>query len=875
MSQDKSSPKRKKIVETLTRNIIDGKFSPGEKVDSIRNISKQFGVSASVAHEAMKELANKMLVESGGTSGFYVSENVPVLTSKKNRKSTTNPADEPISIYCVHHNDLVWRYPYSDYAKIQLKQTQHLLDMAERHPELCFGMEQAAVLKNVLALAPELEVKLKKMAESGHFEPTGGFAIQDMNMISGESFVRNLLLGKKYYRKTTGKDPVVACLTDAFGMSAQIPQVLSSCGYRYLIPGHIIGCFDVVPPCGPFRWYSPDGSSVIVHARQEAFITHFENFGMMPVLYSPENTIKNFVEMLKEQPAHALASYTTEEFLINESIFPIVENANRLPGRRLEFTNSQTYFDRVSSSAMPDYYGEFNPSFTGCYSTRINIKQKVRDAENQLFAYEMLAAAGEKLNNTEKNWENLILCQFHDAICGCCADKAFESVLEKMQKAQVDLPVPSDKAKKLRIFNPENRSGLQLIESPVIVEGRDCQKDGDMFYFTDELAPLSAAAAAAGTKTAGEKKQNKCFETKYFKVDFSSSFPIISNKDGKNVFGHENFAEILFRPDYGTMWTEHHPGPSVYCGRNHEKETVVSITSGPVFTKAVVKGEVLPAEPEFGNLGNHWTGFESLSYTKTFIFYNDLDYFKLKIDLDWKGKNTKIAVRFPTEIAPENANASYSIPFGTIDRKPYIEVPEEYASTLKRLGHYYDPDAAGRGDWPALDFVDYSDMTSGIAVANTGTPGHHIAGKNITVSLLRSGTKVRDGYMMPQEGSFSNGKHEFVFAFRAHRAGELEKAAELGRILNHPSIVLANGKTFDSLWNCNRRNIVLSAIYNDGNKTVLRAYETVGRQCDAVFSGSLAEKNWTETDMNGSIIHKTDPSKISFKPFEIKTFLIS
>ena len=90
MSQDKSSPKRKKIVETLTRNIIDGKFSPGEKVDSIRNISKQFGVSASVAHEAMKELANKMLVESGGTSGFYVSENVPVLTSKKNRKSTTH-----------------------------------------------------------------------------------------------------------------------------------------------------------------------------------------------------------------------------------------------------------------------------------------------------------------------------------------------------------------------------------------------------------------------------------------------------------------------------------------------------------------------------------------------------------------------------------------------------------------------------------------------------------------------------------------------------------------------------------------------------------------------------------------------------------------
>ncbi|NBK24497.1 MAG: hypothetical protein EOM68_21015, partial [Spirochaetia bacterium] len=145
-----------------------------------------------------------------------------------------------------------------------------------------------------------------------------------------------------------------------------------------------------------------------------------------------------------------------------------------------------------------------------------------------------------------------------------------------------------------------------------------------------------------------------------------------------------------------------------------------------------------------GNLGNHWPGFESLEFRKVYRFYKELDYFTLDLRLDWKGFNTRIAVRFPTRIDPDESHAVYEIPFGTLERAPYWEVPPEGEKKLHGLYAYGSPQAGG--NWPALNFVDYSDCEGALAVANTGTPGHHIAGRDITVSLIRSGTATRDGY---------------------------------------------------------------------------------------------------------------------------------
>ena len=79
-------------------------------------------------------------------------------------------------------------------------------------------------------------------------------------------------------------------------------------------------------------------------------------------------------------------------------------------------------------------------------------------------------------------------------------------------------------------------------------------------------------------------------------------------------------------------------------------EEVKSILSGDVFIQVVTEGKVLPSLASDGGNDDYWGGFGSLSFRKEYRFYRHQDYFTLKLRLDWKGNNTKIAIRFPRTV---------------------------------------------------------------------------------------------------------------------------------------------------------------------------------------------------------------------------------
>ncbi len=71
---------------------------------------------------------------------------------------------------------------------------------------------------------------LQQLAREGRFAITGGGeAIVDSNMILGESLVRNFVDGLLWVEKTFGKKTQLAVRNDAFGNSAQLPQILRGC----------------------------------------------------------------------------------------------------------------------------------------------------------------------------------------------------------------------------------------------------------------------------------------------------------------------------------------------------------------------------------------------------------------------------------------------------------------------------------------------------------------------------------------------------------------------------------------------------------------------------------------------------------------------
>ena len=231
--------KRQKILKAITENISSGELAPGERIIPLRDLAKQFSVSPSVAYRALKDLETDGFLECRGTRGFYVRE--PKETPESSCADTPEGKrykrqDGRVFLSCTCHSDLTWKYPYAAYAEIRKKQFDRMADFFQRDETFHAHVEQAEPFRVYFAERPEILPLFRKMAETGRLTLTGGNLIPDLNLCSGELLVRNLQDGRKFFEQTFGISPWIANESDAFGMCAQLPQILVKSGYRVLIP---------------------------------------------------------------------------------------------------------------------------------------------------------------------------------------------------------------------------------------------------------------------------------------------------------------------------------------------------------------------------------------------------------------------------------------------------------------------------------------------------------------------------------------------------------------------------------------------------------------------------------------------------------------
>lgn len=880
--------KKQVVIDKITSHIKNGNLLPGERLMPLRDMASELGVSPSVAYRALKELESDNFLECRGTQGFYVKENGANAETEGNSSALLESASAPkvkgkMFLNCAYHSDLTWKYTYEEYESIREKQFDSMAEYFRKYENFHAHVEQALTLRMYLEKHPEKLELFRRMVKEGRLNLTGGNTIPDLNMCSGELLVRNIQAGRNYFRDTFGVNVSIANETDAFGMCVQLPQILAKSGYRHFIPGRIANWPDTIEWNTIFRWYGADGSSIIVTPPTTG-INHAGYVTNLPVIW--DETSKLYDTILKvrnsEYTGDIFAIYCCEEALFQESMFWQIDAANRTPGsRKVEFGSLQEYCERIDARNLTEIRGEFNPTFTGCYTTRIGVKQKLRNAENLMFSAEMLAAGLDMSVNVDEAWHNLQLVSFHDAVCGCHTDAANRQVNEIADKTSDMLrkaiaSCAGEEAGFL-VFNPDSTGGSVLAEyesaDDTAPKGFDVQEDAGTKYFVAEL-PSCGIARFSGCRggRGSARKSDAKFSTLFFDVDFSTSYPkIFSRKYNREVFGNDGFGEILFREDVGSMWDEAYLLEPY--GRTFQKETVESVTEGDVFHKVVTTGKCMPHPAIDGAEGNYWAGFESLSFRKEYRFYKKLDYFTLKVTLDWKGNNTKINIRFPLNLDVVNASALYDVPFAAIERKPYFEVPKKYESTLKQLNRY---NHARSGDWPARHWVDYCDNQIGVAMANSGTPAHQLVAGNIIVSLLRSGTMIADGRMRPDPGSYDNGEHCYEFAFRPHLPHEMGNAAALGRVMNRKPVVFPNKGTVKetalSFLKINRDNIVISSLRrSEDGALILRAYETLGSPVCAEIRSGLGHFDLQESDLQELEWHDVSADSISFGSFEIKT----
>lgn len=69
------------LADEMERSILDGTFSPGEKLPSLRKLHGQMGLSVSTIHQAYIELEKRGRVEAREKSGFYIKALKSILLS--------------------------------------------------------------------------------------------------------------------------------------------------------------------------------------------------------------------------------------------------------------------------------------------------------------------------------------------------------------------------------------------------------------------------------------------------------------------------------------------------------------------------------------------------------------------------------------------------------------------------------------------------------------------------------------------------------------------------------------------------------------------------------------------------------------------------
>ena len=151
------------------------------------------------------------------------------------------PAQCTVHMIGQAHLDPVWLWRWTEGRAEALATSQSAVDRLAEYTDFHFTRGEAQVYAWIEAENPALFAQIKALIDAGRWHVVNGMVIQpDMNLPGGESFVRQVLLGKRWMREHLGVEPRIAYCVDSFGHAGTLPQILRQCGfdaYVFMRPG--------------------------------------------------------------------------------------------------------------------------------------------------------------------------------------------------------------------------------------------------------------------------------------------------------------------------------------------------------------------------------------------------------------------------------------------------------------------------------------------------------------------------------------------------------------------------------------------------------------------------------------------------------------
>ena len=318
-----------------------------------------------------------------------------------------------VHLICNAHIDPIWQWDWQEGVSAVLSTFQSAVNLSEKF-DYIFCHNEVTVYKYVEEYAPALFEQIKKLVEEGKWHIMGGWYLQpDCNMPSGESFVRQILEGKRYFKEKFGKEPTTAINFDPFGHTVGLVQIIKKCGqdsYVFMRPYR----HECALPSEQFIWKGLDGSEIKA-TRAQAYGTHLGKSAEM---------IKERAEIQPQDVICVLWGVGNHGGGPSSIDLAQIDELMKTSQDKYIHSTPEAFFAKIQPTATVE--DSLRISMPGCYTSMNKVKKKHALLESELAVTEKMLTAAfacgalkdypeEKIHEIV---QDLLNAEFHDVLPG-------------------------------------------------------------------------------------------------------------------------------------------------------------------------------------------------------------------------------------------------------------------------------------------------------------------------------------------------------------------------------------------------------------------------------------------------------------------------
>jgi len=795
------------------------------------------------------------------------------------------------------HLDMAWLWTTPETYEVAERTFKSVLSLQQTFPALTFGHTSPALYEWIELNRPALFSAIEDAVRLQKWEVLGGMWIEpEVNLVSGESLIRQLLYGQEYFKAKFGDLTKVAWLPDSFGFTWQLPQILKQSGIEYFVTGKLHWNDTNKFPLGCFWWESPDGTQLLT-------------------LMSPPN-VTGVMDTNPITMANYAIDWETRTGLQDMFWLPGVGDHGGGPTKdmlevaakwnnspffpEIKFSTAIEYLQKIESAvetqaigSLPVWQDElYLELHRGCYTTHADQKKFNRDCEGLLYQAELFATlatliSGDRfvcktllpiMNNikgkhscqvgkepeTEETqdwqqqielaWKKVLFNQFHDILPGTSIREVFEAANRDWKSAiaigknilqeayivianWIDLPVPPQlDAQPLVVFNALNWKRSEIVTMPnsqSTIYDAEGGKVRSQLTQDNQLLFLAEDIPAVG-----------------YRLFWLSSSEAEENKQQQidaNYVLDNQYLKIIVNSETGDL-------DSIFDKLNQQEILSQAGNQLQAFSDQGQYWDAWNIDPKYEQYPLPPTELKSIEwldrgelqqrirvirklnkseFQQDYILQFNSPILKIATIAIWQETHVVVKAAFPLNLKSDRV--TYEIPCGAIERASQPKTSEESA----------------KWEVPALKWADLTDNQGeyGVSLLNDCKYGYDSKTNQLRLTLLRSP-------LWPDPNA-DRGIHHFTYAIYPHQSDwKTAKTVHKGYELNIPLQVVSindhnnspKAKQFNrkvlpvvgEFLNLSADNLILMALKLSKNQElIMRCYESHGEVANLVIKSDL------------------------------------